>query len=156
MCIWITMLLQLSQIKPHVGNAGQRNPLRLMRVQPLLSPCRPRQLHSLSCCCLHSNLPPSLQHCKAGQIHHTRPGLSCCFSCDCGPAIHWGTTWCLTVEVQPGDQIQTSQATGTNLPTSIYLCNPERRNSTDWRKQISKHVATGFNTIKKSETTRGL
>lgn len=56
MGVWITMLWQPSQIKPHVGNAGHHNPLLLMRVEPLFSPSWPRQLHSLGCCCLHSTL----------------------------------------------------------------------------------------------------
>lgn len=158
MRIWITVSLQPSQIKAHVGNAGQRNPLRLMRVQPLLSPCRPRQLHSLSCCCLHSTLPPEPAALQSWtDTPHTPRAellfLSRLWTRDTlrkNPMCHSGGS------AGSRDQIQTRQATGTNLPTSIYLCNPERRNYADWRKRISKHVAKGLNTIKKSVATRGL
>lgn len=83
LCVfWITMLWQPSQIKAHVGknkNAGHRNPLLLMWVEPLFSACWPRQLHSLSCCCYTALYAQSLRHGNAGEILDTHPRLTCCF-----------------------------------------------------------------------------
>lgn len=86
-----------------------------MQVEPLFSPCWPRQLHSLGCCCLRStpHPEPAVRQCWTDKQQQLGPGCLWCICPGCGGInlamadlrccedLNW-----LSMEVRPGADVQ--------------------------------------------------